>query len=201
MVSDRLTRLERVFSRSFPFLVALLLALAPLIAQERPKPQAEHEKLAQSVGTWDAVIQSVGMDGTLHTSKGVSVQRVGPGGFWLIDDFAGECMGAKCTGYGALGYDPIKRVCVQSWVFSMSPSLMVWTGTFDKTGKVLTMTGEAPSMDGTMIKMRKVTTWASADSMTIEVFMVMPDGKELSTMTLACTRRSEKTAGNVGTKS
>jgi hypothetical protein len=187
-------------SRSFPFLSALLFALATLAAQEMPKPQAEHEKLAQSIGTWDAVIESIGMDGKPQTSKGVSVQQIGPGGFWLIDDFTGECMGTKCTGHGALGYDPIKKVCVQSWVFSMSPLLMVWTGNFDKTGKVLTMTGEAPSMDGTMIKMRKVMTWASADSMTIEVFMVMPDGKEQKTMTLACTRRTEKTAENAGAK-
>ena len=189
-----------MISRSFPLLSALLLALQPIAAQEMPKPQVEHEKLAQSIGTWDAVIGSFGMDGKWQTSKGVSVQKIGPGGFWLIDDFTGECMGAKCTGNGALGYDPIKKAYVQSSVFSMSPLLMVWSGNFDKTGKVLTMTGEAPGMDGTMVKMRKVTTWASADSMTIEVFTVMPDGKEHKSMTLACTRRTEKTAENAGAK-
>ncbi len=189
-----------MIARSIPLVSALLLHLAPLAAQEMPKPQAEHQKLARSAGTWDAVIESIGVDGKPQTSKGVSVQAVGPGGFWLIDDFTGECMGTRCTGHGALGYDPIKKAFVQSWVFSMSPSLMVWTGNFDSTGKVLTMTGEAPSMDGTMIKMRKVTTWASPDSMTIEVFMVMPDGKEQKTMTLACTRRTEKTADNAGAK-
>jgi hypothetical protein len=187
-------------SRSFAFLAALLSTLAPLAAQELPKPQAEHEKLARSVGTWDAVIESFGMDGKPQISKGVSAQKLGPGGFWLIDEFTGECMGTQCTGQGAIGYDPIKKVCVQSWVFSMSPSLMVWTGNFDKTGTVLTMTGEAPGANGTMVKMRKVTTWASADAMTIEVFMRLPDGTELKTMTLGCTRRSEKTAENAGTR-
>ena len=182
--------------RPFPLLSALVLALAPLAAQDLPKPQAEHSKLAQSIGTWDAVIESIGGDGKPLTSKGVTVYEPGPGGFWLLDSFAGECMGASCTGRSALGYDPIKKAYVQSAVFSMSPLLMVWTGNFDPSGRVLTMTGEAPGMDGTPIKMRKVTTWTGADAMTIEVFVVMPDGKEQKSMTLTCTRRAEKRTRN-----
>src|SRR5262245_25627130 len=56
--------------RSFPSFAALVLAIVPLAAQEMPKPQAEHQKLARSVGTWDATIEGVGMDGKLHRSKG-----------------------------------------------------------------------------------------------------------------------------------
>lgn len=186
--------------RPLGFLSVVLLAIAPVAAQEMSKPQAEHEKLARFAGTWDAVIESFGMDGKPLHSKGVIEQHSGPGGFWLIDDFTGECLGTKCTGHGALGYDSIRKVWVQSWVFSMSPSLMVWTGDFDATGKVLTMTGETPSMNGTMTKMRKVMTWASADSMTIEIFLVLPDGKEMKTMTLTCTRRAGRQGETPGAK-
>lgn len=182
-----------MISRLLPLFSALLPAINPLAAQEMPKPQAEHQKLAQSVGTWDATIETMGVDGKLHNSKGVSVQKMGPGGFWLIDDFQGEMNGSQFTGHGALGYDPQKKVYVQSWV-SMAPLLMVFTGTFDKTGKVLTMTGDGPGMDGTRIKMKNVTTWTSTDSMTCEVFVVMPDGTETKSMTLTYTRRAEKQA-------
>ena len=186
-----------MISRPLPLFSFLLLALAPLAAQEMPKPQAEHQKLAQSVGTWDAVIETVGIDGKLHKSKGTSVQTTGPGGFWIIDDFQGEMNGVQFTGHGALGYDPQKKVYVQSWV-SMTPLLMVLTGTFDQTGKVLTMIGEGPGVDGTTIKMKNVTTWTSADSMTLEVFAVLPDGTETKTMTITYTRRAAKKADHAG---
>jgi hypothetical protein len=186
-----------MLSRSLPLFSALLLAVNPL-AQEMPKPQAEHQKLSQSVGTWDAAIETVGMDGKSHNSKGVSVQKMGPGGFWLIDDFQGEMNGVQFTGHGAFGYDPLQQLYVQSWL-SMSPMLMVFTGTFDKAGKVLTMTGEGPGIDGRPIKVKNVRTWTSADSMTFEMFVVMPDGKEWKNMTIIYTRRAEK-AEHAGAK-
>jgi len=139
------------------------------------------------------------MDGKLHDSKGVSIQKMGPGGFWIIDDFQGEMNGVQFTGHGALGYDPQKKAYVQSWI-SMTPMLMVLTGTFDQAGKVLTMIGDGPGMGGTPIKMKNVTTWTSADSMTLEVFVVMPDGKETKSMTITYTRRAEKKADHAGAK-
>ena len=186
-------------SRSLPLFSTLLLAIAPLTAQEMPKPLAEHQKLARSVGTWDAAIETLGMDGKPHNSTGVSVQKMGPGGFWLIDDFQGEMNGVQFTGHGALGYDPQKKAYVQSWI-SMTPMLMVFTGTFDEAGLVLTMTGEGPGMDGTPIAMKNITTWTGADSRKYEVFVVLPDGKELKTMTITYTRRAEKQAGSAGAK-
>jgi hypothetical protein len=186
-------------SRPLPLFSVLLLAIAPLAAQEMPKPQAEHQRLARSVGTWDAAIETMGTDGKLHASRGVSVQKMGPGGFWLVEDFQGEMNGVRCTGHGALGYDPQKKAYVQSWV-SMAPMLMVFTGTFDKAGKVLTMTGDGPGMDGTPIKTRSVRTWTSGDSMTYELFLVLPDGKEQKNMTITYTRRAEKQAENAGAK-
>ena len=184
-------------SRSFPMFSLLVLTITPLAAQELPKPQAQHQKLAQSVGTWDAVIEMTGVDGKVHASKGVSVRRIGPGGFWVIDDFQGEMMGSPFSGHGALGYDPQQQAYVQSWV-SMTPALLVFTGKFDASGKVLTMTGEGPGLGGAPIKMKNVTTWTGADAMTLEVFVVLPDGKEEKNMTITYTRRAGKPAGGTG---
>jgi hypothetical protein len=187
-----------MISRSLPSFVLLLLTVAALPAQELAKPQAQHRRLAQSVGTWDAAIQTVGGDGALHGSKGVSVQTQGPGGFWILDDFQGEMNGVRFTGHGAIGYDPQRKVYVQSWV-SMTPMLMVLTGAFDEAGKVLTMTGEGPGLDGAPVRMKNVTTWTGVDSRTLEVFVVLPDGTERKSMTITYTRRTQqrtdKTAG------
>lgn len=186
-------------SRSLPLFPILLLAITPLAAQALPKPLAEHRQLARFVGTWDAAIETVGMDGKLHHSKGISVQKLGPGGFWIIDDFQGEMHGLQFTGHGALGYDPQKHAYVQSWV-SMTPMLMVFTGAFDEAGKVLTMVGEGPGLDGTPLQMKNVTTWTSADAMTLEVFVVLPDGKETRNMIITFTRRAQQAADHAGAK-
>jgi hypothetical protein len=188
-----------MLSRSLPLFPVLLLAIAPLAAQGLSKPLAEHRRLALSVGTWDAAIETVGIDGRQHSSKGVSVQTMGPGGYWIIDDFQGEMNGVQFTSHGTLGYDPRKRAYVQSWT-SMSPMLMVFSGTFDQAGKVLTMTGDGPGIGGTPVKMKNVTTWTNADSMTLEVFVVLPDGTETRNMTIIYTRRAEKQADPAGEK-
>ncbi len=185
--------------RTLPWLSAFLLAIAPLPAQEMPKPQAEHRKLAESVGTWDATIESVGLDGKPHASKGVSVRRLGPGGFWVLDDFEGEMNGVQFTSHGTLGYDPQKKAYVQSWV-SMSPMLMVFSGAFDDAGKVLTMSGDGPGLNGATLPMKNVTTWTSADSMTLEVFIVLPGGREIRNMTIHYTRRADEKTAPSGNK-
>lgn len=182
-----------------PLLLPAVPAIAPLAAQGLPMPQAEHQQLARDVGTWDAAIETVGMDGKLHASRGTCVKTLGPGGFWVLDDFRGEMNGVQFTGHGALGYDPQKKAYVQSWV-SMTPMLMVSTGAFDATGKVLTMTGDGPGMDGTTIPMKNVTTWIDADTMQLEVFVVLPDGRQTKTMTITYTRRAGPKAESAGAK-
>ena len=179
-----------MLARSYSWLPVLLLVIASLTGQTVPKPQAEHQQLAQSIGTWDAAIETVGTDGKLHHSKGVSVRKRGPGGFWVLEDFEGEMNDVHFTGHGAIGYDPQKKVYVQSWV-SMSPMLMVLTGNFDQAGKVLTMNGDGPSLGGAPLPMKNVTTWTSADAMTLEVFIVLPGGQEVKTMTIHYTRRAD----------
>lgn len=188
-----------MFPRLLASLPVLLAAIAPLAAQELPKPGAEHQGLARYLGTWDAAIETVGTDGKLHRSTGVSVRRIGPGGYWILDDFQGEMNGTTFTGHGALGYDPQKQAYVQSWV-SMTPMLMVSTGSLDKQGRVLTMTGDGPSLDGTPLRMKQVTTWTSADAMTLEVYVVMPDGLQTRTMTITFTRRGPASAAAAGAK-
>ena len=76
-----------MLARTCSWLPILLLVVAPLAGQNAPKPEAEHRHLAQSIGTWDAAIKTVGTDGRLHQSKGVRVRKPGPGGFWVLDDF------------------------------------------------------------------------------------------------------------------
>jgi len=182
-----------------PVFCSLALLAAPLAAQEMPKPGPEHQRLAKEVGTWDAVVESVGMDGKPEKSKGENVTTA-MSGFWIVDSFAGSFAGAPFLGHGVLGYDQVKKKYVQSWVDSMSPILMVFEGSFDKDGKVLTMTGTGPSAGGKPVAMRTVTTWKDDNTKVFELFEAGPDGKEMRMLTITYTRRAGRAAENAGAK-
>lgn len=166
-----------------------LLLLAPLSAQEPPKPGPQHQKLAANAGVWDAAMEFHNPDGSAMKSTGVSTMTHGLGGFWLFDDFTGDFMGAPFHGKGATGFDPVKGKYVGTWMDSMSPSMMVLEGDFDAAGKVLTMTGMVVGMDGKPAKHRMVTTHVDAKTMRFEMFVTGADGKEMKMLTITYTRR------------
>ncbi|MEO6596272.1 MAG: DUF1579 domain-containing protein [Planctomycetota bacterium] len=174
--------------------IALLLAalVHPTFAQDVPKPGAEHQKLAARAGTWNAVVEMMGEDGTPSKSKATSVVKVACGGLWLLDEFHGEMMGMKFEGHGTTGYDPAKGKYVGTWIDSWSTSVMSLEGSYDKDGKVLTMSGMAPGMDGKPTLHRMTTTHKDANTDVFEMFMPGPDGKEMKILTITYTRSTEK---------
>jgi hypothetical protein len=173
----------------------LVLALAalttPLLAQEMPKPGAEHQRLAQRAGTWDAVIEMAGPDGKPQISKGVSEMKMGCGGLWLIDSFSATMMGGPFEGHGATGYDPAKGKYVGTWVDSWSASVMTTEGTYDAAKKQLTMIGTMTGPDGQPVTNRMITTDKDANTQVFELFGPGPDGKEMKYLTITYTRRAK----------
>src|SRR5262245_33628234 len=132
--------------------IALAIGTASLQAQQgAPKPGPEHEKLKKYAGKWDATVSAGGME-----SKAVADYKMSLGGFWLTADFTGEFAGTKFEGKGTTGYDPLKKKYVGTWIDSMSPTLMVTEGEFDKDGKIYTETTEGPGPDGKVGKMKNV---------------------------------------------
>lgn len=178
--------------RTFASACTLLFAAAVGAQEEMPKPGPEHHKLAASAGTWDATMVTQGEDGSPMTTKGVSVQKMTLGGFWLVDDFSADFMGMPFTGHGMTGFDPIKGKYVATWTDSMSPFLMIMEGSFDQSGKVLTMTGSGVDMTGQPAKYRNVSTFVDADTTTFEMYVTGADGKEQKMMTITYERRPAK---------
>lgn len=169
-----------------PFLFAALVP--PLSAQEPVQPGPEHKKLASSAGTWTAAIEMMGDDGKPVVSTGKSVLKVGPGGLWVIDEFEATIMGGPFAGHGVTGYDPAKGKYVGTWIDSWSTSVMALEGSYDKAGKVLTMTGTAPGPDGAPVLHKMVTTDKDANTRVFEMFLPGPDGNEMKVMTITYTR-------------
>lgn len=78
------------------------------------QPTPEHQRLEKDAGVWDAVATFFGPNGE-ENSKGVETNRM-LGGFWLVSEFKGEFFGAPFEGRSQLGYDPIKKKYVGTWI-------------------------------------------------------------------------------------
>src|SRR5262245_53248393 len=123
--------------------IGLLILPGRLAAQPGAQPGPEHEQFKQMEGTWDAAIKSQGGE-----SKGVAIYKVGLGGLWLLEHFKADFGGTSFEGHGGTSYDANKKKYVGVWIDSMSTQPLVMEGTYDKTKKTMTMTGDMPTPDG-----------------------------------------------------
>ena len=156
-------------------------------------PGKNHELFKLYAGMWDVDIsmwQNPGAPPMM--SKGTMKNEMIFDGRYLKCDFQGEMSGMKVGGLEVIGYDLFKNMYTTFWIDSWSTSFVVTTGMLDGTGKVLTETGMFPDMmtDGkTMQKVKNVTTFLADGKYKFEMFMVGPDGREMKSMELLCTRR------------
>src|SRR5262249_33563823 len=163
---------------------AAVIVAPALVSQEPPKPGPEMDKLKNLVGTWDASVKMTGSE-----AKGTVTYKIDLGGLWLVSNFEGEFGGQKFQGHGMDSYDSSKKKYVSIWIDSMSTSPLISEGTFDKDGKVLTMTGEGPGPDGKPAKFKSVSNEKDKDTIIFTMYMVPKDGKEQEMMTITYKRK------------
>jgi len=168
--------------------LGLLLAGAGRLTAQPPevKPTTEHEMLKASEGTWDASVKSMGTE-----SKGTVNFKMALGGLWLLEDFKGDLGGFTFEGHGATSYDPMKKKYVNVWIDSMVTSPMVSEGTYDKSTKTLTMTGDMPTPDGKSMKVAMKTVFNDANTKTFTLSGAGPDGKDMEMVQITYKRRAK----------
>jgi Protein of unknown function (DUF1579) len=167
-------------------LLACILAATAMVSTSQAQlgPGPEHAKLKELVGDWDCVVKMGGTE-----SKGSATYRLDMGGMWVISEFKGEFGGQSFKGMGIDGYDQTKKKYTGVWVDSMTSAPMVSEGTYDSTGKILTMTGEQVGPDGKMVKNKMTSEMKSPDLMLFTMYMVGADGKETPMMTIEYKRK------------
>lgn len=141
-------------------------------------PTPEHARLEDGVGRWNVECTYYMAEGQppLKTTGRDSIERIGP--YWTMSNFRSDLMGAPFAGRAAIGYDPIRKKWMATWVDSMSPFLFVLEGEFDEAGKVLSMRCEAPTPTGEMAKFRTREEHVSRDQRVLQMFHVREDGTE-----------------------
>lgn len=163
-----------------PIVAAALLAAAlpALTAQAQMPPLPEHKALESDVGVWDADVQMwATADAEPMDSKAVETNKM-LGKLWLLSNFEGDFGGMKFTGHMQLGYDPLKKKYVGTWIDTISPFLQTMEGTYDEKTKTSTMMATGVDMaTGKESKSKMVTRHVSADERVFEMMMPV-EGKE-----------------------
>lgn len=149
-------------------------------------PQKEHEWLQKLCGEWSSEATcAMGPDQPEQVMKGSeSIKPLGK--LWILCEGKGEMPGGGDAHMRlTLGYDPVKKKFVGSWVGSMMTNMWVYEGELDPSGKVLTLNTEGPSMcgGGDMVEYRETIEVKSNDHRVFSSSMKGPDGKWATFMT------------------
>ncbi len=202
--------------RTLVALTALALALAwtiaPLVAAEPEKkapamsaeeqkmmaafakaatPGEHHKKLEELIGTWDAKVSYWEKPGAPpQVSTGTSEMTWMLGNRFVQQTFKGESMGQPFEGVGYSGYDNSRGKYIGVWFDTMSTGMMTSEGTFDPSGKVLTL--HAEFTDPLTLKkkvVKAVSKMVSPTQMVYEMYDKTPDGKEFKDLEIVYTKK------------
>ena len=153
-------------------------------------PGPQQAALAKYAGDFNADVQMWMAPGAPPMkSTGKQKNEMALGGRYLIGNFDGEFMGKPFHGMSCTGYDVGKQKWFTAWIDDMSTGMMAAEGTGDDAGKNITVTCQSycPQTKG-MMNVRQVMHLVDENTMTTEMYMPGPDGKEMKGMEIKYTR-------------
>ncbi|HEV8000884.1 MAG TPA: DUF1579 family protein [Planctomycetaceae bacterium] len=158
-------------------------------APSSPGSSPELDVLKKWVGNWEATIESTGRDGKTVTNPAKMTAKLC--GRWLVSDFDGTFMGGPFIGHEVLGYDPVAKKYVLTWIDSAATSFSTGEGLFDPQSKTLTLTVSGrDDSTGKTVTWRQIDIWKDADHHEWTLRTISPkDAKEHVQMTIRYSRK------------
>lgn len=169
-------------------LVILTLTTSAGLGQEMPQfPSAkkEHEWLKKFVGEW--TFESEGTMGPgqplLKCTGSMSSRMLGE--LWVISDTTAHMPMAEVQAIQTIGYDPVKKEYVGTWVDSMMNHLWHYHGSVDESGRKLTLEAEGPNfmVQGKLTKFRDAYEFETPDHIIATSSMLNDNGEWVTFMT------------------
>jgi hypothetical protein len=154
-------------------------------------PGPEHKRLDDMAGSFTFTSRMWMEPGQPPSeSNGTSENKWILGGRYLAQDVNGSFGGMPFQGYGVTGYDNTQKKYIGVWMDSFGTGMSHSVGTADATGKVFTHSREdIDPMTGQKMKHRDVVRIVDKDHFEMDMFRIMPDGKETKVMELRYTRK------------
>lgn len=153
-------------------------------------PGDMQKMLAKADGNWNGDITMwMSPDAPPTKSKGTCTNKMILGGRYQESISKGAFEGMPFEGRSIIGYDNLKKVFVSCWIDNMGTGMMNLEGKWDEATKTISFTGMmVDPMSGADTKVHENFTWIDNNKQKLEMFIVMPDGKEMKTMEILYTR-------------
>lgn len=154
-------------------------------------PGEAQKKFESFTGTWTGKVKMT-MDPTKppEESEGTMEYKTILGGRYQEMRWEGTMMGQPFSGVGFISYDNALKKYQSAWMDSAGTGITTMMGSYDKSGKVLTMFGSMPDpMTGKLARMKETVTLVDADHHKLEVWNAGPDGKLMKSLEISYTRK------------
>jgi hypothetical protein len=136
------------------------------------EPLPEHKAMAREVGQWDAEIKfwtSPDAEPEVHQGS-ETVTMMGP--LWSLGEFRMSMGDMPFVGRSQMGFDPVKKKFVGTWIDTISPHMQIMEGSYDVKSHTLTMmTTGYHWMLGKVVTTKNVTRYVDANTKVFEMHM------------------------------
>jgi hypothetical protein len=160
-----------------------------IMPAERTK---EHEWLDRLVGEWQyETTHALEPGGPELTFRGTETVR-SLDGIWIVGEGRGPAPdGSDSTSILTLGFDPVRRRYVGTWIGSMMNYLWVYDGELDESGRVLSLHAAGPDFQspGKVREYKDVVELVDENTRTLSGWIRGDDGEWAKMMTVTYRRR------------
>jgi hypothetical protein len=135
-------------------------------------PTPQHAEMARDVGVWDGESTAWEAPGGEPQKTTCVETNAMIGKMWLDSRFEGEYGGDKFVGKAQMGWDPVKKKYVGTWIDSISPFMYMLEGEYDIPTHTLTvvMTGTS-ALTGKPETAKNITRYIDENTKVFEMHM------------------------------
>lgn len=149
-------------------------------------PGDVHKMMSKWNGTWNGEVTMWMHPGAPEQkSKSTAVNKMILNGLYQQSTHTGDMMGMPFNGQSTIGYDIHRKEFVSTWIDNMGSGIMVLKGPWDEATKTVSLKGRMvdPGTTGD-VDVRETFKIIDDNTQEMEMFVMMPDGKEFKTMNI-----------------
>ncbi|MEI9908677.1 MAG: DUF1579 domain-containing protein [Bacteroidota bacterium] len=159
--------------------------------QDYMTPGDVHKMMAKWDGTWNGEVTMWMYPGVPpEKSKSIAINKMVLNGLYQQSTHTGNMMGMPFNGMSTTAYDIHNKEFISTWIDNMGSGIMVLKGPWDEATKTVNLKGRMtdPGTKGD-VDVRETFKIIDDNTQEMEMFVMMPDGKEFKTMNIKYSRK------------
>jgi hypothetical protein len=154
-------------------------------------PGDVHKMMAKWNGEWNGDVTMWMQPGAPEQkSQSTATNKMIMNGLYQQSTHTGNMMGMPFNGISTTAYDIHRKEFISTWIDNMGSGVMVLKGPWDDATKTINLKGRMtdPGTTGE-VDVRETFKIIDDNTQEMEMFVMMPDGKEFKTMNIKFTRK------------